>query len=165
MGLYEPFFLWRKWKRSSFDSVAATILTGTETRPKEIVPLQIDRGMLLPFPPGTAAKTVGFREVRPRGIYGLQAANNRRSRASPQAGGPTLGAGFTRPEPYSGPGKSLWILGIVGRRSVCSSENAEGAESRSSPAFQLVARDPVEPLEGFPERFADQPGRLVVVVL
>src|SRR5918911_635975 len=33
----------RKWKRSSFDSVAGNIRTPTLTRPNEIVPLQIDR--------------------------------------------------------------------------------------------------------------------------
>src|SRR5581483_4319707 len=34
----------RKWKRSSLDSVAVYIRTGTLTRPNEIVPLQIERG-------------------------------------------------------------------------------------------------------------------------
>src|SRR6266540_3342088 len=43
-------FLWRKWKRSSFDSVAGNMRTGTLTRPKEIVPLQIGR-MAPRYPP------------------------------------------------------------------------------------------------------------------
>src|SRR2546423_11061545 len=33
----------RKWKRSSFESVAGNIRTPTLTRPKEMVPLQIER--------------------------------------------------------------------------------------------------------------------------
>src|ERR1051326_5450606 len=45
--------------------------------------------------------------------------------AFPQAGGPTLEAGFAGLESCSGPGKRLWILGIAAPRDVCSSENAQ----------------------------------------
>ena len=47
--------MWRKWNRSSFDSVAECIFTGTLTRPNEIEPLQIDR-MHACFPPRKARK-------------------------------------------------------------------------------------------------------------
>src|SRR6266542_1118541 len=42
--------LWTKWKRSSFDSVAENMRTGTLTSPKLIVPLQIGRGIGLKYP-------------------------------------------------------------------------------------------------------------------
>src|SRR5207237_3539146 len=47
----------RKWKRSSFDSVAGNIRTPTLTRPKEIVPLQIER-MPWAYPERRLTKTV-----------------------------------------------------------------------------------------------------------
>jgi len=56
--------LWRKWKRSSFDSVAENIRTGTETRPNEIVPLQIGRATRALIPLQTAQKR-GFRNRGP----------------------------------------------------------------------------------------------------
>src|SRR5919202_6272965 len=51
-------FLSRKWKRSSFDSVALNIRTATLTRPKEIVPLQIGRAMTAVYPALRCPKTV-----------------------------------------------------------------------------------------------------------
>jgi hypothetical protein len=63
--------LWRKWKRSSFDSVAEISFTGTETSPKEIEPVQMDRAMPNPFPPGSYAKTDGSRKARAGGRYCL----------------------------------------------------------------------------------------------
>jgi hypothetical protein len=45
--------------------------------------------------------------------------------AFPQAGGPTLEAGITGLESYTGPGKSLWILGKAEPETVLLSENAE----------------------------------------
>src|ERR671931_871484 len=50
-------FLSRKWKRSSFDSVAGNIRTATLTRPKEMVPLQIER-MPSTYPKRLRTKTV-----------------------------------------------------------------------------------------------------------
>jgi hypothetical protein len=41
----------RKWKRSSFDSVAPIIRTGTLTRPNEMVPDQSERAMVARYPP------------------------------------------------------------------------------------------------------------------
>ena len=49
-------FLSRKWKRSSFDSVAGNIRTPTLTRPNEMVPLQIER-MPSNYPQRPVAKT------------------------------------------------------------------------------------------------------------
>ena len=49
----------RKWKRSSLDSVAEYIRTGTLTSPNEIVPLQI--GLMFPvYPEAAAPKTYRF---------------------------------------------------------------------------------------------------------
>ncbi len=45
----------RKWNFSSFDSVAVNIRTGTETSPKEMTPVQIERGTPGSFP--QAART------------------------------------------------------------------------------------------------------------
>jgi hypothetical protein len=44
----------RKWNFSSFDSVAVNIFTGTDTRPNEIAPLQIDRAMAAYLSTGAA---------------------------------------------------------------------------------------------------------------
>src|SRR6266540_11025 len=48
--------LWRKLKRSSFDSVAVNMRTGTLTSPNEIVPRQIDRVAMATCSPARAGR-------------------------------------------------------------------------------------------------------------
>jgi hypothetical protein len=49
----------RKWNFSSFDSVAVKSFTGTETRPNETDPVQIERGMPSFCPQSHAVETGG----------------------------------------------------------------------------------------------------------
>jgi hypothetical protein len=62
----------RKWKRSSFDSVALNIRTGTLTRPKEIVPVQRERAMTSWYPLRGTAKTPACFEFRSPRYYKSQ---------------------------------------------------------------------------------------------
>src|SRR5919199_5053821 len=81
--------LWRKWNLSSFDSVAVNIRTGTLTSPKEIVPLQIDRGMGRGVP--------GFQSSRTRQHTGSKTDACRSKGFSTQRGGRLFGPD-SRPE-------------------------------------------------------------------
>jgi len=55
-----------KWNFSSFDWVALTIRTGTETSPNEITPDQIERGgMGSTLPPGSGRKRRRFTTFGP----------------------------------------------------------------------------------------------------
>src|SRR5579884_44170 len=151
----------RKWNLSSFDSVAVYIFTGTETRPNEIAPLQIGRAMGAFF---STARGAG-NEVWP--CRGWRQANQ----SSPPDGG--LGARGPRdagPEAFRSwfPRlKTLWTLWktAAGKGPLRSGVDAHAAELRPAAAPELLARRVLDLLERLDEPGAQQPGRLVVVVL
>src|SRR5580765_3474466 len=168
-------FLWRKWKRSSFDCVAGNMRTPTLTSPNEIVPLQI--GRMPPrypnrpvFQPATAGQTYYFK----RGRLSLE-------RLLHPAGGSTLRAGFPA-RSRSGVGDKA--VDVVERRhsshaanlskvagssllstgsAVDSGVNAQRAELGSAPALQVVRGDRFELFQRLAEALAQQARRLVRV--
>src|SRR5207253_1178478 len=152
-----------KWKRSAFDSVAEKHPDRYRHEPERNRPAPDRARHRTPDSLANHAETEGLGtggEVRdPLCKRGMHVAKD----ASPQAGGPTLGAGFTGLELYLGPGKRLWILGKGFRQPVCSSENAQGPETRTPTPFEVLPGYPVQIAQRLPDRLPEQSGGLVVV--
>src|SRR5262245_5544504 len=106
--------LCRKWNRSSFDSVAEYICTGTLTSPNEIDPLQIGRMPSL-YRDCCGEKLVdeGFGILSP-GRHGVETGRVRSEKLIPRPGGHTRGRPSRRPRGVLKRLKTLWMLWIAG---------------------------------------------------
>src|SRR5437763_127900 len=147
----------RKWKRSSFDSVAGNIRTPTLTRPKEIVPLQIDRmRRLYPERPAAERRVQVMFAIQEPWYYGFKHIGRT------QRGFPTK-AGGSQGEVGRGAGLAAFMASArfttcsrAGEKAVGSVDCPEEARSRRSgvdaerpeprppPAPHLVRRHALE---------------------